>query len=144
MGIVLPNPATPAANYVPAVQTGSLVYIAGQVPFHNGELHYRGKLGAEISLEEGQKAARLVALNVLAQLKAALDGDLDRVMRCVKLTGYVNCTPEFDQPHAVLNGASDLLVQIFGAHGRHARVAVGANSLPFNVAIEIEGLFEVR
>ena len=144
LGIELPPPAKPAANYVPTVRTGNLVYVAGQVPMVNGEFHYQGKLGRDYTVEEGQACARLVAINILAQLKAACDGDLDRVQRAIKLNGFVNCIPDFgEQPH-VINGASELMIQVFGENGRHARSAVGVAGLPFHVAVEIDGVFEIR
>lgn len=144
LGVELPRVTPPAANYIPWVRTGDLVHIAGQVPFWSGELRYVGKLGREFDIAQGQEAARLVLLNVLAQLRAALDGDLDRVVRAVKLNGFINCVPEFGDQPAVMNGASNLLVEIFGEAGRHARAAVGAASLPFGVAVEIDGVFQVR
>ena len=146
LGIQLPPPATPAANYVPSVRTGNLVYVAGQVPVVDGEFLFRGKVGEgqRFTIEEGQEAARLVALNVLAQVKQACGGDLDRVVRVVKLGGYVNCAPGFEfQPH-VINGASELMIEVFGEPGRHARSAVGVAGLPFGVAVEIDGVFEVE
>ena len=146
LGIELPPPASPAANYVPTVRTGKLVYVAGQVPVVGGEFLFRGKVGEgqRFSVEEGQEAARLVAINLLAQLKAACEGDLDRVVRAVKLNGFVNCGPEFElQPH-VINGASNLMIEVFGDAGRHARSAVGVAGLPFGVAVEIDGVFEIE
>lgn len=143
LGLKLPKPGAAAGTYVPYVQTGNLVFISGQVPLGPKGLEFQGKLGRDISLDEGQAAARLCALNLLAQLKAACGGDLDRVKRCVKLGGFVNATPEFDQHPAIINGASDLLVEIFGEAGRHARFAVAAPSLPFNVAVEIDAIFEI-
>lgn len=143
LGIELPEPAAPAANYVPYAMSGALVFIAGQVPVTAEGLQFQGKLGAGISLEDGRRAARLCALNIIAQAGAAADGDLDRVKRIVKLGGFINCTPEFDQHPAVLNGASDLMVEVFGDHGRHARFAVGAPSLPFDVAVEIDAVIEL-
>ena len=145
LGIELPTPATPAANYVPTVRTGNLVYVAGQVPVRDGEFLFRGKVGEgqDFSVEQGQEAARLVAVGILSQLKQACDGDLDRVRRVVKLNGFVNCAPGFElQPH-VINGASNLMVEVFGEPGRHARAAVGVAGLPFGVAVEIDGVFEV-
>ncbi|MBZ0325534.1 MAG: RidA family protein [Alphaproteobacteria bacterium] len=143
IGVDLPAAAAPAANYVPFVLSGGQVFVAGQVPVWNGELRHVGKLGAGLEVAEGQEAARLCALNILAQLRAACDGDLDRVRRCVRLGGFVNCTPDFGQHPAVINGASDLMVEVFGEAGRHARFAVGAPSLPFGVAVEIDALFEI-
>jgi enamine deaminase RidA (YjgF/YER057c/UK114 family) len=144
LGIELPEPSVPRANYVPWVRTGNQVWIAGQVPFEGGELRYVGKLGKDFTVEEGQACARLVVLNVLAHLARACDGDLDRVVRVVKLNGFVNCVPEFGDQPKVMNGASDLLAEIFGEPGRHARAAVGVASLPFGVAVEIDGVFEVQ
>ena len=143
LGIDLPEPPAPAANYVPWVKTGNLVFISGQVPFKDGGLEFRGKVGDTFSLEEGQAAARLCALNIIAVLKQACDGDLERVRRCVKLGGFVNCPPDFGQQPQVINGASDLMVEVFGDKGRHARFAVGAPVLPFDVAVEIDAVFEV-
>ncbi|NNG02744.1 MAG: RidA family protein [Inquilinus sp.] len=142
-GIELPQAAVPAANYVPTVRSGAMLYISGQVPMLNGELHHQGKLGAGTSVEEGQAAARLCALNAVAQAKAALGGDLDRVVRVVKLLGFVNGTPEFGDQPKVVNGASDLMVEVFGDKGMHARSAVGVASLPFGVAVEVEAILEV-
>ena len=120
LGLSIPMAPTPAANYIPWVRTGNLVYIAGQVPMKDGAFRWVGKVGADWTLEQGQEAAREVALNVLSQLKTALDGDLDRVVRAVKLNGFVNCTPDFiHQPH-VINGASELMIAVFGDAGRHA------------------------
>lgn len=143
LGIELPQPSTPGANYVPAVRTGDLVFITGQLSQWNGERRFIGKLGREFSVEEGQQAARLCALNVIAQLRAALDGDLDRVVRCVRVAGYVNSVPDFVGQSQVINGASDLFVQIFEEAGRHTRMAVGVSALPYDVAVEVEGVFEV-
>lgn len=142
-GITLPDAPAPAANYVPYVVTGNLVFISGQVPKGPKGLEYQGKVGRDISAEEAQDAARLCALNIIAQVKAACDGDLDRVVQCVKLGGFVNGTPEFEHHPAVINGASDLLVEVFGDKGRHSRFAVGAGNLPFNVAVEIDAVFEI-
>jgi len=140
----LPAASTPAANYVPFVRAGNLVFMAGQIPVWNGERRFIGKVGRDFTAEQGQEAAKLCALNLLAQLKAALDGDLDRVVRCVRLGGFVNSMPEFVQQPLVVNGASDLMVAVFGDAGRHARTAVGTNVLPLDVAVEVEGTFEVR
>lgn len=144
LGVTLPRPSTPAANYVPWVRTGALVHVAGQIPVWEGERRFLGKLGVEFDVAAGQQAARLCVLNVLAQVRAACDEDLDRVVRVVKLNGFVNCAPEFTDQPAVMNGASDLLVGIFGDAGRHARSAVGVASLPFGVAVEVDAVFEVR
>lgn len=143
MGIELPQPGAPVANYVPFVRCGRLLFIAGQLPRSSGELRFVGKLGREIGIEDGRNAARLCALNVVGHLRGALGGDLDRVKRCVRVGGFVNSTPEFEDHPKVLDGASDLLVQIFGDAGRHARTAVGVSSLPYNVAVEVDAVFEV-
>ncbi|HEX9648646.1 MAG TPA: RidA family protein [Alphaproteobacteria bacterium] len=143
LGVELPAAAAPVANYVGWVRTGNLVFVAGQGPILDGEVKYKGRVGADLTIEQGQAAARLCALNVLAQLKAACDGDLDRVVRCVKVGGFVNSAPDFfDQPK-VVNGASDLFVEVFGDAGRHARFAVGTSVLPFNIAVEVDAHFEV-
>ena len=141
--IELPLASTPAANYVPTVRSGNLLYVSGQVSQWNGERRFIGKLGREISLEEGQQAARLCALNLIAHLRVALDGDLDRAARCVRLAGYVNSVPEFVAQSQVVNGASDLFVEVFGEAGRHTRMAVGVSALPYDVAVEVEAVFEV-
>ena len=144
-GIVLPEAAVPVANYVPYVVTGNLIFISGQVTLKDGSLQYIGKVGGEISEEEAYQAARLCALNLISQAKAACGGDLDRITRVVKLGGFVNAQPDFTALPAVINGASDLMVEVFGKEiGAHARAAVGANPLPFNVATEVEGIFEFK
>lgn len=142
--ITLPPVPAPAANYLPWVVSGSLVFISGQVPLKNGKLLYRGKVPNPVNPEEAKAAARLAALNVLAALKAACGGELDRVRRCVKLGGFVNCLPDFDQQPMVINGASDLMVEVFGDRGKHSRFAVGSNALPFDVPVEIEAVFEIE
>lgn len=144
LGLSVPLAPVAAANYVPWVRTGDLVYIAGQVPVKDGVFRWVGKLGREWTVEEGQAAAREVALNLVSQLKTALDGDLDRVVRAVKLNGFVNSTEHFVQQPHVINGASALMIEVFGEAGRHARSAVGVAQLPFGVAVEIDGVFEVR
>ncbi len=143
LGITLGETAAPAANYVPYVVTGGLVHVAGQIPLTADGIQYQGKVGQDISLEEAQAAARLCAINILGQVKAACDGDLNRVERCVKLGGFVNAAPDFDRHPAVINGASDLIVEVFGEAGKHARFAVGAASLPFNVAVEVDAIFAI-
>ncbi|HKD23121.1 MAG TPA: RidA family protein [Rhizomicrobium sp.] len=142
LGITLPTPPAPVASYVPFVVSGNLVFISGQVTIAADGLKYVGTVGKELSLEDGKAAARLCAVNVLAQVKAAA-GDLDRVKRCVKVTVFVNAIPGFAQHPEVANGASDLFVEVFGDAGRHARAAVGAGSLPRNVAVEVEAVFEL-
>ncbi len=138
LGIELPPAPPPAANYVPYMQEGSLVFVAGQVPrAADGSLPYRGKVGRELSEEEGYQAARLCALNCLAQVKAAL-GSLDRVKQVVRIGGFVNSTEDFVNHPEVINGASDVVVEVFGERGRHARAAVGCSALPRGVAVEVE------
>ncbi|MFO1123534.1 MAG: RidA family protein [Hyphomicrobiales bacterium] len=143
IGLTLPTPAKPVANYVPWVRTGNLVFISGQGPLADGKLLYQGRLPDTVSIEDGQKSARLCAVNVLAQLREALGGDLDRVTRVVKLVGFVNAAPDFADHPKVINGASDLMVEVFGDKGRHARSAVGSPSLPFNISVEVEAIIEV-
>ena len=143
LGIALPTPPAPAANYVPYTIGGNLVFVAGQIPIVEGEVKHRGRLGAEISVEEGRGVARICALNVLAQAKAACGGDLDRVKRCLKVVGFVACVDGFDRQPEVVNGASDLFVEVLGEAGRHARSAVGTNALPRNVPVEVEAIFEI-
>jgi enamine deaminase RidA (YjgF/YER057c/UK114 family) len=143
LGIVLPTPASPVANYVPFVRTGSLLFVSGQICFDGqGKIVAKGKVGGNVSIEDGQKAARACAINVLAQVKAAL-GDLDRVVRVVRLGGFINSEPTFLEGPKVMNGASDLMVEVFGDKGRHARTTVGVAALPSDAAAEVEGLFEV-
>lgn len=142
LGIQLPPVPVPVASYVPAVRTGSLVYLAGQGPLAGGKPMLTGKVGADVTEEEGYKAARASILNSLAALRAEI-GSLDRVRRIVKLVGWVNSAPGFTRQPWVINGASDLLVEIFGEAGRHARSAVGANELPLNIPVEIEIIVEV-
>jgi enamine deaminase RidA (YjgF/YER057c/UK114 family) len=144
LDIVLPAPAIPAGNYLAAVVVGEMAYISGQMPRRDGSLQFVGKLGRDLDIAQGQGAARLCALNILAQLKVLCGGDLQRVDRCVRLTGYVNCTPDFADLPAVVNGASDLLIEVFGERGHHTRIAVGAAALPGNAACEIESLFVIR
>ena len=144
LGITLPRLSAPMANYVAQLISGGHLFISGQLPMEDGAVTYTGRLGAELDIEAGTAAARLCAINLLAQASAALDGDLDRVKRLVKLGGFVAATPEFTDHPKVINGASDLMVAVFGDAGRHARFAVGAPALPFNVAVEIDAVFEVR
>jgi enamine deaminase RidA (YjgF/YER057c/UK114 family) len=144
LGIKLPTPPAPVASYVPFVISGKLVFVSGQVTLAPEGLKYVGIVGKDISLEDGNAAARLCAINLLAQLKAACGGDLDRVKRVVKLMVFVNAVPGFAQQPEVANGASDLFVEVFGDAGRHARSAVGAGSLPRNVATEVEAIVEIQ
>jgi enamine deaminase RidA (YjgF/YER057c/UK114 family) len=143
LGIELPTPSSPGANYVQFVRTGNLLFLTGQLAQWNGERRFIGKLGREFGVEKGQQAARLCALNLIAHLRVALEGDLDRVVRCVRISGYVNSLPDFVSQSQVLNGASDLFVEVFGEAGRHTRMAVGVSALPYDVAVEVEGIFEV-
>lgn len=141
--IQLPAPAAPAANYVPWVVSGNLVFISGQLPVIDGALQYSGSVGRDVTIEDGQAAARLCALNILAQLKAACDGDLDRVVRCVKVGAFVSADPGFGDHPAVINGASDLIVEALGDAGKHARFAVAAPSLPLGSPVEVDAIFEI-
>jgi enamine deaminase RidA (YjgF/YER057c/UK114 family) len=143
LGIELPQATAPIANYVPFTVSGNIVVVSGQVSVRSGKAEFVGKLGAGISIPDGQQAARLCGLNVLAHLKVAAGGDLDRVKRVLRLGGFVNCTPEFTDMPQVVNGASDLMVQVFGDAGKHARAAVGVASLPLGVAVEVEAMFEI-
>jgi len=144
LGLELPQPSTPGANYVPFVRSGNLVFLTGQLSQWNGERKFVGKLGREFDVPEGQAAARLCMLNLLAHLRVALAGDLDRVVQTVRLAGYINSTPDFTAQSQVMNGASDLLAEVLGAAGRHARMAVGVSALPYDVAVEVEAVFEVK
>lgn len=144
MGIILPTPATPVANYVGFVKSGKQVFISGQLPLENGKLQMIGKVGTEISAEDAKKAARLCAINLLAQLKVACEGDLNRVVKCIKLGIFVNGEANFKDHPAVANGASDLIAEVFGDAGKHARAAVGSGSLPFGVAVEVDAIFEIN
>jgi enamine deaminase RidA (YjgF/YER057c/UK114 family) len=142
LGIKLPSPQAPAGSYVPVVISHNLAFVAGQIPSEGGQVKFRGKVGREVSIEAGQQAARLCTINGLAQLKSAL-GSLDRIKRVVKVTGFVNCDQSFVDHPKVVNGASDLFVQVFGENGRHARAAVGVSSLPLDSAVEVEFIVEV-
>ncbi len=144
LNISLPVPAKPVANYVPWTRTGALVFISGQGPITEGKVLYPGQLGKSVSLEDGIKSARLCAINLIAQLKDACGGDLDRVRRIVKLIGFVNATPEFTEHPKVINGASDLMVEVFGEAGRHARSAVASPSLPLGFSTEVEAIAEIE
>ncbi|PIE10822.1 MAG: hypothetical protein CSA72_07050 [Rhodobacterales bacterium] len=143
LGLTLPDAPAPAANYVPFVRDGDLVWISGQVPMRDGGF-LTGKVGAELDVDQAAEAAKLCALSLIAQVRKACDGDLDRVVQVVKLVGFVNSTPEFGDQSKVINGASDTMVEVFGEAGRHARSAVSAASLPFGVAVEIEGVFRIK
>ena len=142
LGIELSEAPAPAANYIPYVISGNMVYVSGQISMGpNGMM--TGKLGDTVSVEEGQAAARLCAINLITQLKSACGGDLSRLKRVVRLGGFVNCTSDFTDQPEVINGASDLMVAVFGDAGRHARAAVGSSSLPRGVAVEVDGIFEI-
>ena len=141
-GITLPDAPAPAANYVPYVLVGNILYVSGQIS-QNASGLIIGKLGENMTTDQGAEAARFCAINLLAQVKSACAGDLDQLVRVIKLTGFVNSMPEFtEQPH-VINGASDLMGSVLGEAGKHARVAVSANSLPLGVAVEIDGIFQI-
>jgi enamine deaminase RidA (YjgF/YER057c/UK114 family) len=142
LGLVLPTPPKPVATYIPVVQTGDLLFLSGMIPLRDGTLAMAGKLGKDLSLEQGYEAAKLCLLNALAVIRQQL-GTLDRVQQVVRMVGYVASTAEFIQQPAVINGASDLLVKLFGDAGRHARVAIGAPSLPLNAPVEIELIIRV-
>jgi enamine deaminase RidA (YjgF/YER057c/UK114 family) len=143
LGIALPEARPPVANYVPFVRTGNVMVVSGQLCLdENGRLVASGRLGAEVSLEDGVRAARACAINLFAQIKAGL-GDLDKVQRVVRLGGFINSAPGFRDGPKVMNGASDLMVEVFGERGRHARTTVGVAALPMDAAVEVEGTFEV-
>lgn len=142
-GISLPEATAPAANYIPFVRVGNLLFVSGQISIDQGTL-VTGKVGDDLSVAEGADAAKLCALNLLSQVRAACDGDIDRLQRVVKLTGFVNSIPDFEDQPKVINGASDFLVEVLGEAGRHSRSAVSAGALPLGVAVEIEGIFEIE
>ena len=144
LGLNIPDLPKALANYVPYKIIGKTIYISGQAPVQNGELIYKGKVGSDISIEEGIEAAKLCVINIIAALKTGLEGDWDKLDSFVKLTGFVNCQDNFiDQPK-IINGASDMLVEIFGDQGRHARVAVGSNALPLGIAVEIVSIVQLK
>ena len=144
MGVTLPVAAAPAANYLPYARHGEILYISGQLPITTQGVAWRGKLGGGVSVEEGRKAARQCAVNVLAQAKAALDGDLEKIRQVLQITGFVASTPDFTEQHLVVNGASDFLAEALGARGRHARAAVGTVALPLDAAVEIDAIIAVE
>jgi len=143
MGVELPQAAAPAANYIPFMLAGNQLFISGQLPMEDGRLAVTGRLGDNVSLAEGQRAARLCAINILAQAQAAL-GSLSRITRLAKLGGFVNSTPGFSEHHLVINGASDFMAEAMGEIGRHTRFAVGVASLPFDAPVEIDAIFQVH
>lgn len=142
-GIVLPGVSRPRANYVPVTEANNILYVSGQVPRMEGVDLYVGRVGEVICADEAKDAARVCALNIIAQLRAYLGGDLDRVKSCVRVRGYVNAVPDFTSHAAVINGASDLIVEVFGDRGRHSRTAIGVGSLPHGFAVEVEAEFEL-
>lgn len=144
LGFKLPEPSTAVANYIPFVVNDNIVIISGQLPMQEGAVLYKGKVGIDLTVEQGQDAARLCGLNILTQLKAACQGDLGRVQKCLRIGGFVNCGPDFTNQPKVINGVSDLIVEIFGTDiGRHARAAVGVNALPLGAAVEVEAMFRI-
>ncbi|WP_454849327.1 RidA family protein [Rhizobium binxianense] len=143
MGITLPEAAAPAANYVPYVISGNLLHISGQLPLEGGKVAVSGHLGRDVVVPAGQRAAELCAINILAQAKAALGGDLGRIRRVVKLNGFVASAPDFTEQHLVINGASNLIAGVLGEAGKHARAAVGMAALPLNAAVEIDAIMEI-
>ena len=144
LGLNIPKLPKALANYVPYKIIGKTIYISGQAPVHNGELIYKGKVGSDISIEEGIEAAKLCVINIIAALKTGLEGDWDKLDSFVKLTGFVNCQNNFTDQPKIINGASDMLVEIFGDQGRHARVAVGSNALPLGIAVEIDAIVQLK
>ena len=144
LGLQIPDVAPPAANYTPFVEHNGLLFISGQIPMIGGKTDYMGKVGDDITLEQGQMAARDCALNILGAVNHVIEGDWDRVVRCIKLGGFVNCHPDFNDHPKVINGASDLMVAALGDRGVHTRFAVGAPSLPLGVAVEVEALFALK
>ena len=144
LGLNIPDLPKALANYVPYKLIGKTIYISGQAPVQNGELIYKGKVGSDISIEEGVEAAKLCVINIIAALKTGLEGDWDKLDSFVKLTGFVNCQENFTDQPKIINGASDMLVEIFGDQGRHARVAVGSNALPLGIAVEIDAIVQLK
>jgi len=144
LGLNIPDLPKAMANYVPYKIIGKTIYISGQAPVQNGELIYKGKVGSDISIEEGIEAAKLCVINIIAALKTGLEGDWDKLDSFIKLTGFVNCQDNFTDQPKIINGASDMLVEIFGDQGRHARVAVGSNALPLGIAVEIDAIVQLK
>ncbi len=144
LGIELEKPSVPAANYIPYNVVGNLVFISGQLPFQNGQIPIKGIVGKDVTMEQGIKMAELCALALLSQVKNACDDDLNRVVKVIKLGGFVACLPNFTQHPEIINGASDLMVKVFGDKGKHSRFAVGVPSLPRNAPVEVEGIFEIN
>ena len=144
LGLNIPELPKALANYVPYKIVGNSIYISGQAPAQNGEVIYKGKVGSDITVEDGIEAAKLCVINIIAAVKTGLNGDWDKLDSFVKLTGYVNCRDNFTDQPKVINGASDMLVDIFGEQGRHARVAVGSNALPLGIAVEIDAIVKLK
>ena len=144
LGLNIPDLPKALANYVPYKIVGKTMYISGQAPVQNGELIYKGKVGSDISVEDGIEAARLCVINIIAAVKTGLEGDWSKLDSFVKLTGYVNCQDTFTDQPKIINGASDMLVEIFGDQGRHSRVAVGSNALPLGIAVEIDAIVQLK
>ena len=144
MGVSLTEPPKPVASYVGFVQQGDLVFVSGQLPFDNGELAHKGLLGRDVSVEDAATQARLCAINILAQIKIACEGDLERIVRCVRLGGFVASTPDFTDHPKVVNGASDFMGEALGERGAHARAAVGVAALPLNACVEVEATFAIK
>lgn len=144
LNITIPQPATPAANYVGFNKSGNQIFISGQLPIEDGEVKYIGKVGSQISLEDAQKAARICAINIIAQVNLACEGDLEKVAKCVRLGVFVNADPDFTDHPLVANGASDVIANVFGDAGKHARAATGSGSLPRGVSVEIDAIFELK
>ncbi len=144
LGIVLPEPPTPLASYVGFVRHGDLVFVSGQIPLQDGVITQTGQLGAGVSIEAATAAARVCAINILAQVNIACEGDLERIVQCVKLGGFVSSTADFGDHPKVINGASDFIAEVLGERGAHARAAVGVAALPLNVSVEVEAIFAIR
>ena len=144
LGLNIPDLPKALANYVPYKIIGKTIYISGQAPVQNGELIYKGKVGSDISIEDGIQAAKLCVINIISALKTGIEGDWDKLDSFVKLTGFVNCQDNFTDQPKIINGASDMLVEIFGDQGRHARVAVGSNALPLDIAVEIDAIAQLK
>lgn len=141
LNITLPIPPKPAGSYIPVVISGNLAFVSGQIPMQEGKVLYTGKVPSERSIEEAQSAAKMCAINLLAQLKSNL-GSLDKITKIVRVSGFVNCTPEFSEQPKIINAASDLFFEIFGEKGKHSRIAVGVSSLPLNSTVEIDMIVE--
>lgn len=144
LGFELPNPVTPLANYIPYVLVDNIIFISGQLSIRNGELEYLGKVGHSITVEECQIAVQICTLNIISQLKKALNGDLNQIKRCVRLAGFINSTSDFTEHSRIMDTCSDLIIQLWGEEGYHARTVIGVSSLPFGASVEIEAVFERR